>query len=134
MSAASVSRWRALERDVRPGPLGGNRRSGRIEAQAGLILALLAAMPDITVEELRARSAPATTPSATARCSASSPGTGSRAKKDRARQRAGPPRCPEAAAAWLDAQPYLEPERLVFIDETWAKTNMARTHGRAPRG
>jgi transposase len=22
----------------------------------------------------------------------------------------------------------------VFIDETWAKTNMARTHGRAPRG
>jgi len=23
---------------------------------------------------------------------------------------------------------------LVFIDETWAKTNMARTHGRPPRG
>lgn len=23
---------------------------------------------------------------------------------------------------------------MVFIDETWAKTNMARTHGRAPRG
>jgi len=23
---------------------------------------------------------------------------------------------------------------LVFIDETWAKTNMARSHGRAPRG
>jgi transposase len=23
---------------------------------------------------------------------------------------------------------------LVFIDETWASTNMARTHGRAPRG
>jgi transposase len=22
----------------------------------------------------------------------------------------------------------------VFLDETWAKTNMARTHGRAPRG
>lgn len=28
----------------------------------------------------------------------------------------------------------LDPERLVFIDETWAKTNMTRTHGRAPRG
>ena len=28
----------------------------------------------------------------------------------------------------------LEPDRLVVIDETWAKTNMARTHGRAPRG
>jgi transposase len=28
----------------------------------------------------------------------------------------------------------LDPDRLVFIDETWASTNMARTHGRAPRG
>jgi hypothetical protein len=53
----SVSRWRRLERekgDVRPGPLGGDRRSGRIEAQADLVLGLLAETPDITVEELRA--------------------------------------------------------------------------------
>ena len=35
---------------------------------------------------------------------------------------------------WFNAQPDLEPSRLVFIDETWASTNMARTHGRAPRG
>jgi transposase len=28
----------------------------------------------------------------------------------------------------------LDPDRLVFIDETWAKTNMARTHGRCPKG
>lgn len=57
VSAASVSRWRKLERekgDVRPGPLGGDRRSGRIEAQADLVLGLLGETPDITVEELRA--------------------------------------------------------------------------------
>ena len=36
--------------------------------------------------------------------------------------------------AWFNGQIDLEPERLVFIDETWAKTNMARSHGRAPRG
>jgi transposase len=30
--------------------------------------------------------------------------------------------------------PALAPAKLVFIDETWAKTNMARTHGYAPRG
>jgi transposase len=30
--------------------------------------------------------------------------------------------------------PTLDPARLVFIDETWAKTNMARTRGYAPRG
>jgi transposase len=28
----------------------------------------------------------------------------------------------------------MSPERLVFIDETWATTNMARRHGRARRG
>jgi transposase len=57
VSAASVSRWRTLERrqgNVRPGPLGGDRRSGRIEAQARLIFELLAETPDLTVEELRA--------------------------------------------------------------------------------
>jgi transposase len=28
----------------------------------------------------------------------------------------------------------LDAKRLVFIDETWAKTNLARTHGRSRRG
>lgn len=35
---------------------------------------------------------------------------------------------------WFEGQPDLDPDRLVFVDETWASTNMARTHGRAPRG
>ena len=37
-------------------------------------------------------------------------------------------------AQWKKYQGRLDPSRLVFIDETWAKTNMTRTHGRAPRG
>jgi transposase len=36
--------------------------------------------------------------------------------------------------AWFDAQPDLDPERLVFIDETGASTKMARLRGRARRG
>ena len=36
--------------------------------------------------------------------------------------------------AWFESQLDLEPDRLVFIDETWASTNMARTHGRCRRG
>lgn len=36
--------------------------------------------------------------------------------------------------AWFDGQGDLDPDRLAFIDETWAKTNMGRTHGRRPRG
>ena len=35
---------------------------------------------------------------------------------------------------WKRHQSRLDPRRLVFIDETWAKTNMTRTHGRARRG
>jgi hypothetical protein len=35
---------------------------------------------------------------------------------------------------WFEGQLDLEPERLVFIDETWASTKMARTHGRSLRG
>jgi transposase len=44
---------------------------------------------------------------------------------------------PDVAAArtlWADSQPKLDPDRLVFIDETGASTNMARLRGRAPRG
>ena len=39
-----------------------------------------------------------------------------------------------ARVAWRESQPGLNPEKLVFIDETWAATNMARRYGRAPRG
>ena len=35
---------------------------------------------------------------------------------------------------WKAAQPACDPAKLVFVDETWASTNMARTHGRSPRG
>src|SRR5205809_5935528 len=37
-------------------------------------------------------------------------------------------------AWWKRHQSKIDPARLVFIDETWAKTNMARTHGWWRRG
>jgi len=36
--------------------------------------------------------------------------------------------------AWFEAQPGLDPERLVFVDETGASTKKARRCGRALRG
>ena len=39
-----------------------------------------------------------------------------------------------ARKAWFQAQPDLDPERLIFIDETWLNTKMTRIRGRAPRG
>jgi transposase len=137
VSAASVSRWRALEREqdeARARPTGGDRRSGRIEAHKDTILAVLEATPDIAIEELR----------------------GASRQRPRLRLRHDPPllRPPRHHAqkktahaseqdrpdilkrreAWFEAQLDLDPERLVFIDETWASTNMARTHGRCRRG
>ena len=40
----------------------------------------------------------------------------------------------EARTAWRNLQPQLDASRLIFLDETWATTNMARSHGRARRG
>jgi transposase len=44
---------------------------------------------------------------------------------------------PDVAAAreeWRTVESTLNPEKLVFIDETWATTNMCRLYGRAPKG
>jgi len=46
-----VARWRRVGH-VRPGPLGGDRRSHRIEVHAGEILALVEVTPDITLGEI----------------------------------------------------------------------------------
>src|SRR3954469_25171900 len=35
---------------------------------------------------------------------------------------------------WFEAQLDLDPAKLVFVDESFASTNMARRYGRAPRG
>ena len=57
VSASSAIRWRARVRtqgDARPGPLGGDRRSGRVESHADVILGLVDRQTDITLAELRA--------------------------------------------------------------------------------
>ena len=46
----------------------------------------------------------------------------------------GRPDVAERRQRWRAGQPALDIEKLVFIDETWASTNMARRYGRAPRG
>jgi transposase len=99
VSAASVSRWRALAREKgepRPGPLGGDRRTRVIETHAAIILEFFEARRDMSLEELRAELA--------GRGLSFGYGTlwrffhrrGWTRKKDRARRRTGPPRRPEA--------------------------------------
>jgi transposase len=40
----------------------------------------------------------------------------------------------EQREQWKAGQPSLDSNKYVFLDETWASTNMTRTHGRCPRG
>lgn len=39
-----------------------------------------------------------------------------------------------ARLAWIEGQPDLDLRKLIFIDETWLNTRMARLRGRALRG
>jgi hypothetical protein len=94
-----VSRWRALERDrgeAGPRSQGGDRRSGRVEAHGATILALVEETPDIAIEELRRTLADKGLVFGYGTIRRFFAATPSRAKKDRARQRAGSVGYPEA--------------------------------------
>ena len=57
VGTSTATRWRALARQTgapAARPQGGDRRSGRIEAHAGLILSLFDSKPDITLAEIKA--------------------------------------------------------------------------------
>ncbi len=119
-------RWRAL---------GGDRRSGRIEAHPALILSFVEDKPDITLKEIKAGLAEKGIGVGLAklwrffdrRKVTLKKKTAHAAEQDRAD-------ILTKRRAWFEGQLDLDPGRLVFIDETWASTNMARTRGRAPKG
>ncbi|HMB77109.1 MAG TPA: IS630 family transposase [Kiloniellaceae bacterium] len=130
-----VDRWRRTG-DVGPGPQGGDRRSHRIEAHAEEILALIEEAPDITLAEIAAQLDEAhglTVAQSTVWRLLDRHAMTFKKKTAHAceQQRADVLRHRQA---WFDAQLDLEPERLVFIDETGASTKMARRYGRSPRG
>jgi transposase len=63
------------------------------------------------------------------RCSGSSKLSGSVSKKSLHASEQDRPDVARRRLRWRQYQASVEPSRLVFIDETWAKTNMTRTHG-----
>jgi len=72
--------------------------------------------------------------SATTRSGTSSSMKASASKKSLYASEQDRPDVARRRTQWKKYQGRLDPARLAFIDETWAKTNMTRTHGRAPRG
>src|ERR1700710_1869650 len=68
------------------------------------------------------------------RSGGSSTATASASKKSVRAAEQDRPDVATARTAWVDNQPRLDPDQLVFIDETGTSTKMARLRGRAPRG
>jgi transposase len=138
IGVATAVRWLRAWREAgttAAKPRGGDRHSARIEAFSAVILNAIEARVDITLVELAEmlerehgeRFAPSTIWRFLDRRDISFKKTAHASEQQR----------PDVAArreAWFEAQPELDPEHLVFIDETGASTKMARTRGRAPRG
>ncbi len=138
VSAASAVRWvHACNTTgiVDAKPQGGDTRSHHIEAFSAVILSAVEAQKDISLVELAellrtkhgASFAASTVWRFLDRHAMTFKKTAHAAKQER----------PDVAArrhAWFKAQPDLDPQRLVFIDETGASTKMARLRGRARRG
>ncbi|WP_166093615.1 IS630 family transposase [Bradyrhizobium barranii] len=138
VSAASAIRWRGRLKkvgDIVPKRQGGDRKSQRIEAHSQLILEAVTARPDITLAELREllkRRGISTGIASLWRFFQRRKITLKKKTAHPAEQRRGDINA--AREEWFEGQIDLDPERLVFIDETSANTKMARRYGRSPRG
>ncbi|UPT96107.1 IS630 family transposase [Bradyrhizobium barranii subsp. apii] len=138
VSAASAIRWRGRLKevgDIVPKRQGGDRKSQRIEAHSQLILEAVTAKPDITLAELREllkRRGISTGIASLWRFFQRRKITLKKKTAHAAEQRRGDINA--AREEWFEGQIDLDPERLVFIDETSANTKMARRYGRSPRG
>jgi transposase len=112
VSAASVSRWRTRQReqaDARPKALGGDRRSGRIEARRDAIMAALGPDRDATIEEVRRDLVAPGLSFGSARSSASSLDTTSRAKKTAHASEQDRPDVSQRHEAWFEGLLDLDP-------------------------
>ncbi|WP_462120404.1 IS630 family transposase [Methylorubrum extorquens] len=138
VSVSSASRWSqrfAQQGHVAPKPTHGDDRLPAIEAHADLILSLDEARPERFLRELRDALAEQGVQTSTSGLSRFFVRHAITRKKGRLyateQERAD---VKAAREAWFAAQPDLDPDKLVLLDETAAATNMARRYGRAPCG
>lgn len=137
VSASSAIRWNEQRRkrgEIKSKPQGGDRRSGRIEAHATLILALVDKTSDITLAELQAKLNEQGLRWHRNTLALLRPTADHIQKKSAHAAEQDRPDILRRREAWFNGQLDLDPEHLIFIDETWASTNMARLRGRAPKG
>jgi transposase len=115
-----------------PKPHGGGRHPALNPAQLKRLEALIRKKPDATLEELRQRLGVDCSTMAIVRALKKLKIT--RKKKVLHAQERDSPENQQKRRDFLEAIVGIDPERLVFVDETGANTSMTRTHGRAPVG
>jgi transposase len=117
---------------VQPLPRGGNRPR-KLDAKAeARLLALVHEQPDATLAELRDRLGVPCCLMTIARALQRHRIT--RKKKTLHAQEQDQPRVQAQRQAFQETLAGVDPDCLVFVDESGANTGMTRTHGRAPRG
>jgi transposase len=114
----------------------GRPRGCKLDPHRDVVGAVVEAQPDTSIEELQSllasqhgiRASIGTIWSFLDRCGLTfKKKSAYAAEQDR-------PDVHEQRAAWFEGQLDLDPAKLVFVDESFASTNMARVYGRAPRG
>ncbi|WP_091712264.1 IS630 family transposase [Methylobacterium phyllostachyos] len=138
VGAATAVRWMtalATTGTVAARPQGRARRS-KLDPHEAFLRGLIADRDDITLEEMRVRlreEHALTVGLGTLWAFLDARGLTYKKKTAHATEQDRPD-VKAAREAWFEGQPDLDPSRLVFLDETWTATNMARTRGRSPRG
>src|SRR5262245_60201003 len=117
---------------LEPKPHGGGRRPALGPAQLKRLRALIKKEPDATLEELRRGLGVACSTMAIVRALQKLKIT--RKKKVLHAQERDTPEGRRKRRDFLEAIAGIDVNRLVFVDETGAKTSMTRTYGRAPIG
>lgn len=117
---------------LEPKPHGGGRQPALSPAQLKRLAALIRKKPDATLEELRRSLGVDCSTMAIVRALKKLKIT--RKKKVLHAQEQDSPEGRQKRRDFLEAIAGIDPKRLVFVDETGAKTSMTRTHGRAPVG
>src|SRR3954471_17590674 len=112
-----------------------NHQELKLAAHHDAIRAEIAQGPDATLNELRARlwSRHGVAASLGLRHRTGPAGPDAEKKSLRTEEQERP-ELARQGADWRAGQARLNPQRLVFVDETGAATNMARRYGRGPRG
>jgi transposase len=117
---------------VQPKPHAGGPTPKLDAAAQARLLELVRAQPDATLAELRDRLGIPCSLMTIARALQRHRIT--RKKKTLQAQEQKSPRAQAQRQAFQKKLAAVDPDRLVFVDETGANTGMTRTHGRAPRG